>query len=292
MRNFGLASLLAVCLLPVTARSDDKLVLDLPPSSSAIDAIKSVQSDQAVASDLPPASRFPQAPNTSAVPNRHGSPRTSAGEKVIGRLGVSARASKIYAGHGKKSRLLAKVPAGAYLALTGAAGDWYGVLMADRTTAWIPSRDVNVLSYEVVAPNRPQLPRYTQIASRGGIQVLGSGQRALLNEAYRYLGVPYRFGGTTAAGLDCSAFVQHCFSSLGIGLPRTAAEQMACGVPITDQLEPGDRVYFANKSGRISHTGIYLGDGYFIHASSSNHAVSVSRLTDSMYSRMYAGARR
>ncbi len=60
----------------------------------------------------------------------------------------------------------------------------------------------------------------------------------------------------------------------------------------TEELQAGDRVYFAGRSGNISHTGIYIGDGFFIHASSSNHKVAVSRLTDAMYAKMFAGAKR
>ncbi len=93
--------------------------------------------------------------------------------------------------------------------------------------------------------------------------------------------------------MDCSAFVQRCFASLGINLPRTAREQFGCGMPVAvAQLQAADRLYFQNKSGRITHTGIYIGDGYFIHSSSSRKGVAISRLDEQMYTRMYAGARR
>jgi len=147
---------------------------------------------------------------------------------------------------------------------------------------------VSVLNYEVVAPKPPE----GQLAGYGSA-LLSSDHQAILNEAYKYLGIPYRYGGSSADGIDCSAFVQRCFGTLGLGLPRTAHEQMACGMDVTSlPLEPADRLYFRSRDGRISHTGIYIGDGFFIHASSSRHGVAVSRLTEPMYSRMYAGARR
>src|SRR5207244_2139856 len=96
-------------------------------------------------------------------------------ESVIGRLGVAARSATIFASRssGARSRALAKVPSGTYLALTHQAGDWWGVLMADQTTGWIPKRSVSVLNYEVVAPKRPE----GQVGGYGGA-FLSSGQQA------------------------------------------------------------------------------------------------------------------
>ncbi len=105
--------------------------------------------------------------------------------------------------------------------------------------------------------------------------------------------MPYKWGGESASGLDCSAFVKHCFNTLGIYLPRTAHEQAAYGIPVTpENLQAADRLYFASRDGRITHTGIYIGDGYFIHSSSSRGGVAVSRLDEPLYHKMFCGARR
>jgi cell wall-associated NlpC family hydrolase len=112
----------------------------------------------------------------------------------------------------------------------------------------------------------------------------------LTRSALRFLGVPYSFGGTTASGFDCSGFVQHVFAMLGVGLPRTADAQYDVGRPAVGGPRPGDLVFFDTYGG-VSHVGIYLGRGQFVHASSS-HGVMVSHLSESYWASRYVGAKR
>lgn len=112
----------------------------------------------------------------------------------------------------------------------------------------------------------------------------------LTRSALRFLGVPYVFGGTSTSGFDCSGFVQHVFAGLGIGLPRTADAQYDAGRPAVGGPRAGDLVFFDTYGG-VSHVGIYLGSGQFVHASSS-HGVMVSHLSDSYWAARYVGARR
>jgi peptidoglycan DL-endopeptidase CwlO len=112
----------------------------------------------------------------------------------------------------------------------------------------------------------------------------------LTRSALRFLGVPYVFGGTSTSGFDCSGFVQHVFAGLGIGLPRTADAQYDAGRPALGGPRAGDLVFFDTYGG-VSHVGIYLGAGQFVHASSS-HGVMVSHLSDSYWAARYVGARR
>ena len=112
----------------------------------------------------------------------------------------------------------------------------------------------------------------------------------LTRSALRFLGVPYVFGGTTTSGFDCSGFVQHVFAMLGIGLPRTADAQYDVGRPAVGGPRPGDLVFFDTYGG-VSHVGIYLGGGQFVHASSS-HGVMVSHLSESYWASRYVGAKR
>lgn len=289
MRYLGLASLLTIFLFPVASFADDSITLQLPAfngpeTQSESDSPKL---NSASASKVNPAASVPTA-------SRRGASVRSQGETVVGRLGVSNREAPIRASRSSRSHIIASVNAGTYLALSHETSDQYGVLMSNGTTGWVKKRDVNVLDYAVVAPESQMRQSRTMLASRGGAAMLGSGVQAILQEAYKHLGVPYRYGGTsTSSGIDCSAFVQQCFASVGVGLPRTAHEQAGVGMPVSvDDLQAGDRLYFAGHSGNISHTGIYIGNGYFIHASSSNHGVAVSRLTETMYSKMFAGARR
>jgi cell wall-associated NlpC family hydrolase len=112
----------------------------------------------------------------------------------------------------------------------------------------------------------------------------------LTKSAMRFLGVPYVFGGTTARGFDCSGYVQHVFAMLGIHVPRTADAQYAFGHKVKE-VKPGDLVFFQTYTSGPSHVGIYLGQGRFVHSSSS-HGVEVSELHDAYWSARYLGAKR
>ena len=116
--------------------------------------------------------------------------------------------------------------------------------------------------------------------------------RKLISTSMQYIGVPYVFGGTSPYGFDCSGFVQYVFAKCGISLPRTADVQFEVGTPVsTTDLRPGDAVFFETYTYGASHVGIYIGDGNFIHASSSR-GVTISSLGSSYYSAHYLGARR
>lgn len=120
--------------------------------------------------------------------------------------------------------------------------------------------------------------------------------QTLMTEAYQYLGTRYVLGGTTPSGFDCSGFVRHVFASQGIELNRCSREQAQQGSPVTtDQLAPGDLLFFNTQSrhGGVSHVGIYIGDGQFIHAGSGRKGgVRINELEESYYKRRLVGARR
>jgi len=109
----------------------------------------------------------------------------------------------------------------------------------------------------------------------------GSAARVLLT-AERYLGVPYRWGGTSPKkGFDCSGFVQYVFAKHGTRLPRTSRQQASSGQrlrPVWSALRPGDLVLFAEPGRHISHVAIYAGRRRIIHATSSGGRVRYDAL--------------
>jgi len=108
------------------------------------------------------------------------------------------------------------------------------------------------------------------------------------------MGTPYRYGGSDPReGFDCSGLVQYTHRQAGIAVPRTARAQYNASRPVSRrQLRPGDLVFFRIDGRRISHVGIYLGDGRFIHAPSSGQKVTTARLDDPYWRRHYSGAGR
>jgi len=94
-----------------------------------------------------------------------------------------------------------------------------------------------------------------------------------------FLGVPYRLGGSTLKGLDCSAFVKKIFGIFNVQLPRTAREQLHIGKKVgREELEEGDIVFFKTRRANGSHVGIYIGNNEFVHASYRGKEVRVDRL--------------
>jgi lipoprotein Spr len=150
-------------------------------------------------------------------------------------------------------------------------------------------------------------PRYASPEKRAGQSVVADlkERKRAFRQADRsklravidtYLGVPYQWGGTTRAGMDCSALARAVYrETYGIELPRTSREMYKLGRPIRQpaSLKAGDLVFFkiATSGNGISHVGVYLGDGRFAHASSSRGGV-IDDLSASYFETRYAGGRR
>jgi cell wall-associated NlpC family hydrolase len=113
--------------------------------------------------------------------------------------------------------------------------------------------------------------------------------------ANQFRDIRYTRGGRKpSTGFDCSGFVRYVFQlGVGVELPNTSAMQYKTGEEVArDQLRSGDLVFFRTRGKRVSHVGIYIEDGRFIHAPSSGKRVSISSLSEPYWSRRYAGGRR
>ncbi|MBP2642197.1 MAG: spore cortex-lytic enzyme [Firmicutes bacterium] len=115
----------------------------------------------------------------------------------------------------------------------------------------------------------------------------------VVSYAKQYLGRPYVWAGRSPSGFDCSGFVSYIFEHFGIHLPRMADEQFNVGVPVLRQnIRAGDVVFFTTYEEGASHVGIYVGGGYFIHASSAAGEVTLTPINKTYYQERYLGARR
>ena len=123
----------------------------------------------------------------------------------------------------------------------------------------------------------------------------GSLTAAVIDEAFSWLGTPYRYGGNTRSGIDCSGLLVNVFGKVaGVKIPRSSAEQQKyCRTLKRKDARPGDLVFFSNRShgGKVGHVGLYIGNDRFIHASSSR-GVIVSDLNQKYYADHYHSAGR
>ena len=118
-----------------------------------------------------------------------------------------------------------------------------------------------------------------------------TGQK-IVDTAKKYLGVPYVYGGTSPSGFDCSGLVYYVLKSHGITVSRSSAAMYKCGKPISkSEIQPGDLVFFQNTyTAGISHVGIYVGNGQFIHSPNRGKAVCFADLYSDYYTDHYYGA--
>lgn len=130
-------------------------------------------------------------------------------------------------------------------------------------------------------------------SSNSGSSSSSAGQ-TISNEAQKYLGVPYVWGGSSPSGFDCSGFTQYVMRACGYTINRTATAQLSNGYSVSySNLQPGDLVFFNNTyatDAPASHVGIYIGNGKFIHAGSG--CVEITDLSANYYASRYVGARR
>jgi len=116
----------------------------------------------------------------------------------------------------------------------------------------------------------------------------------LVTYAKSFLGTPYAYGGESRSGMDCSGLVTTVYRQFDVQLPRTAHEQAQYGRDISrGGVEPGDLVFFQiTRSRPVSHVGIYIGDGKFIHASTSARQVRIDAMSDDYFRRRFVKAKR
>lgn len=127
-----------------------------------------------------------------------------------------------------------------------------------------------------VAPAPPADPRHLQVVF----------------SAMQQVGVPYRYGGATPTGFDCSGLVQYVFANAGLSLPRTAADQRATATPVPLEAATAGDLLFFRDGGTTSHVAIYVGQGRFIHAPRSGRTVSLDTFADTYWRSHFAGAGR
>lgn len=200
---------------------------------------------------------------------------------------VNATNLNLRSGPSTSNSVICSLQKGQNLTILKTSGVWYNIKAPNGKTGWVSSTYVTMNNS---TPSRSTVTRPQSIAA----SELGS---EITSYAKKLLGVKYVWGGTTTKGFDCSGFVKYVFDHFNIEIDRVSTSQAAQGLAVNkSDLEPGDLVFFDTNGGhnKINHVGIYIGDGNFIHASSSKSAykVVISSLTSGFYEDRYMRARR
>lgn len=171
----------------------------------------------------------------------------------------------------------------------GAADGDFGTQTANAVKAFQAARGLEADGVIGAETYRALMGRDIPQVSRDSSTAL---VRRVIQTATRYTGVPYVFGGTSPSGFDCSGFTRYVFAQSGVALPRMADEQYGVGRAVSySRLQTGDLVFFSTYAPGVSHSGIYLGEGKFISATSSR-GIAIDRMDSSYWGPRYVGARR
>jgi murein DD-endopeptidase / murein LD-carboxypeptidase len=127
----------------------------------------------------------------------------------------------------------------------------------------------------------------TYLSQIMGVALSATSNLKLFEFVHDWIGTPYRFGGNTKRGIDCSAFTKEMYAKVfNLTIKRSSRDIFTMVNPVAkDELKEGDLVFFKIRSRRISHVGVYLGNGRFVHA--SNRGVAISNLSESYYKRYF-----
>jgi cell wall-associated NlpC family hydrolase len=156
--------------------------------------------------------------------------------------------------------------------------------MITQTARIIPilALTLTMLGLVSACSSQPHASAARPLAEKSVVRGQSVGERAA-SVALEQVGVPYRYGGATTSGFDCSGLVQFSYRRAGKDLPRTTAQQWSSTTTVgRDDLQAGDLLFFSIE-GKMSHVGMYVGRQQFVHAPSSGRTVTVAKLTSPFY---------
>ena len=152
---------------------------------------------------------------------------------------------------------------------------------------------VAMLSFLMAYASAPEAADHEAASFSDNVRADKTTAQRAADYAQNMIGKPYRYGGNSPTGFDCSGLVQYSYSRAGLPIPRTTKSQRESSVAVGSQsLRAGDLIFFDQEGRKSSHVGIYIGDGRFVHAPSSGKQVRVDTLDTKYWKKHYVGARR
>ena len=206
--------------------------------------------------------------------------------------------------------IVAKLDKDSVVTVLDRSGEWCRVKTTDGYTGYINKMFLKEVKSDQIVPKASSGASKTviktttkktttsspQISGKAGNGTSKTGSN-VISYAKQFMGIRYKWGGTTTKGFDCSGFTQYVMKHFGVSTPRTSIQQSKSGTSIKKaDLRTGDLVFFAKSASNrtVNHVGIYIGNGDFIHSSSGGggKGVTISNLNSGSYARRFCGARR
>ncbi|MGI6498681.1 MAG: SH3 domain-containing protein [Oscillospiraceae bacterium] len=193
---------------------------------------------------------------------------------------------------GTSASILCNIPDGAVVSLSGVSNGWYKVTYSGKT-GYSSGDYIDPVSNASTSSSSASSAPAAQVASASSDSGATS---SVVSTAKKFLGVRYVYGGSSPSGFDCSGFTQYVMKQCGYSIRRTASTQfLNNGTAVSRaNLQPGDLVFFRapGSAYAATHVGIYLGNGEFIHASTTGNVVRINSLDSAWYAKIFVGGRR
>ena len=200
---------------------------------------------------------------------------------------VTTETLYVRAEQNEASECLTMIPEGESYEVIPQDGDvdeWTYIRVDSDIQGYVSSEYIDVsygFAHAISVAEEEEIRKKEEEAEAARLAEMTSTRRQeVVNYALQFVGNPYVYGGTSLTnGTDCSGFTMSVYAHFGYGLPRTAAQQMAGLTNVSlDSIQPGDLLFYKDKSGNVGHVTMYIGGGQVVHASSSTTGIIVSNL--------------
>ncbi len=229
---------------------------------------------------------------------------TAANAATVSKGIVNADALNVRSVPSTDGAVLGLLPTNSEVIVLSHQDNWYKIYFNNQE-AYVSADYVIITATNVEfnIPDSSYVPsyignQYTVPASNGVIPSYAGSQipgEMLVEISKQFIGTPYVYGGMSPSGFDCSGFVKYCYSLMGVNINRVSYDQALNGVAVpVEQMLPGDIICFNSSVGSsyIGHTGIYVGNGYFIHSPRTGYSVEILPLDSTSYGQRINTVRR